>query len=120
MIEGVASRTAKGAAEARAAHQVFENGAIFHDPMALRILGKSEQEFREGWAPPDGSRLVNLMDFLPGRSRFAEDNLRRAVEDGVRQYVVLGAGLDTFAIRNPYAQLGLKVFEVDHPETTAW
>ena len=38
----------------------------------------------------------------------------------MRQYVVLGAGLDTFAYRNPHADRGLKVFEVDHPATQRW
>ncbi len=52
------------------------------------------------------------------RSRYAEDELAHAVAQGVAQYVVLGAGLDTFAYRNPHP--GLRVFEVDHPATQAW
>ena len=55
---------------------------------------------------------------MAARSRYAEDELACAVARGVRQYVVLGAGLDTFAYRNPHA--GLRVFEVDHPATQAW
>jgi len=54
------------------------------------------------------------------RSRYAEDALGEAVASGVRQYVLLGAGLDTFAYRNPYAAEGLRVFEVDHPATQQW
>jgi methyltransferase (TIGR00027 family) len=54
------------------------------------------------------------------RSRYAEDSLALAVERGVRQYIVLGAGLDTFAYRNFYAEVGLRVLEVDHPATQAW
>jgi methyltransferase (TIGR00027 family) len=56
--------------------------------------------------------------FIAARSRFAEERLAAAVARGVRQYVVLGAGLDTFAQRNPFE--GLRVFEVDHPATQAW
>ena len=52
------------------------------------------------------------------RSRVAEDELARSVAAGVRQYVVLGAGLDTFAYRNPFPDV--RVFEVDHPATQAW
>jgi methyltransferase (TIGR00027 family) len=52
------------------------------------------------------------------RSRFAEDALERAFATGVRQYVVLGAGLDTYAARSPHEDL--RVFEVDHPATQAW
>lgn len=59
-----------------------------------------------------------LRAFLAARSRLAEDALTDAVARGVRQYVVLGAGLDTFAYRNPHA--GLRVFEVDLPATRAW
>jgi methyltransferase (TIGR00027 family) len=55
---------------------------------------------------------------MAARSRFAEDELAHAVAHGVKQYVVLGAGLDTFAYRNPHP--GLRVFEVDHPATQAW
>jgi methyltransferase (TIGR00027 family) len=52
------------------------------------------------------------------RSRYAEDQLAKAVSEGVQQYLVLGAGLDTFAFRNPHS--GLRVFEVDHPATQQW
>jgi len=59
-----------------------------------------------------------LRAFLVARSRYSEDNLARAVSEGLTQYVLLGAGLDTFAHRNPYPQL--RVFEVDHPATQQW
>jgi methyltransferase (TIGR00027 family) len=55
--------------------------------------------------------------FISARSRYAEDELAQSVRGGVRQYVILGAGLDTFAYRNPYSA---RVFEVDHPATQAW
>ncbi len=56
--------------------------------------------------------------FTAARSRIAEEALSRAVERGVRQIVILGAGLDTFALRNPHG--GLEIYEVDHPATQAW
>ena len=52
------------------------------------------------------------------RNRYAEDELARSIQRGVNQYVILGAGLDTFAYRNPFPRL--RVFEVDHPATQAW
>jgi methyltransferase (TIGR00027 family) len=94
----------------RAAHQVLDRPPVFEDPMALRILGSEAGEL-----PSD---MPQLRAFLAARSRYAEDELADAAARGVRQYVVLGAGLDTFACRNPYA--GLRVFEVDHPSTQAW
>lgn len=61
---------------------------------------------------------TNLRAMVAARSRFAEDQLAVAVGQGVRQCVVLGAGLDTFAYRNPFKEL--HVIEVDHPATQAW
>jgi methyltransferase (TIGR00027 family) len=58
--------------------------------------------------------------FVTARSRFSEDALAASVARGVRQVVVLGAGLDTFSLRNPFAEKGVRVFEVDHPATQAW
>ncbi len=57
--------------------------------------------------------------FMAVRSRYAEDGLAQAVERGVSQYVLLGAGLDTFGYRNPFEGC-VRVFEVDHPATQAW
>jgi len=71
----------------------------------------------------DPARFENsprLRAFIAVRSRFAEEELAAALHRGVRQFVLLGAGLDTFAYRNPFAASGLRVFEVDHPATQAW
>jgi len=105
------SRTALRVAVRRAAHQLFDHPRVFNDPLAVRILGPDTP------LEPDDA-AASLRAFLVARSRYAEDQLAEAVQRGVRQYVVLGAGLDTFAYRNPYA--GLRVFEVDHPSTQAW
>lgn len=111
------SRTAWAAAAHRGAHQVLEQGRIFADPLALRILG-SEAENEVRTAESDTSRRRMRM-FIAARTRFAEDHLAAAVEKGVRQLVVLGAGLDTFAYRSPFLDR-LRIFEVDHPATQAW
>jgi methyltransferase (TIGR00027 family) len=54
------------------------------------------------------------------RSRYVEEELDRAIEHGVSQYVILGAGLDSFAYRKPGVTNALRVFEVDYPATQAW
>jgi methyltransferase (TIGR00027 family) len=116
---GEPSRTARGVALQRAAHQLLETPLVFEDPLALRMfgaqgvrwLGRNLDRYRT-------PRSRAMRAFLVMRSRFAEDELARAHARGVRQYVVLGAGLDTFAYRNPHRRL--KVFEVDHPATQAW
>jgi methyltransferase (TIGR00027 family) len=110
------SLTARGAAGHRAAHQVLENGSIFRDPFARRILGSEECARADARAADPKMRPMRL--FLAARSRFAEDALAASVARGVRQVVVLGAGFDTFALRNPYPDV--LVYEVDHPATQAW
>jgi methyltransferase (TIGR00027 family) len=118
MQEGRFSRTARRVAIRRAAHQLLDQPKVLDDPLALRIIGsEAEDELRTN--PKEHHAFSRAFRaFMAARSRFAEDELARAVEQGVKQYVVLGAGLDTFAYRNPYA--GLRVFEVDHPDTQAW
>jgi len=92
---------------------------VFPDPIAVPILGETYlEELRRTPLRPDRPFSVGLRAFLVARSRYAEDSLSRGVAGGVRQYVLLGAGLDTFAYRNPYT--GLRVFEVDHPATQGW
>jgi methyltransferase (TIGR00027 family) len=112
------SVTAIGAAAYRAAHQKSENGNILFDPFARLILGEDASLVADSGALDPTSRMLRL--FTAARSRFAEDAISNAVGRGVRQVVVLGAGLDTFSLRNPYATVGVRVFEVDHPATQAW
>jgi len=103
----------------RAAHQIVDQPKVLDDPLAMRIIGaEAAAAISSGTADQGKSYSRYLRAFLVARSRFAEDELARAVANGVRQFVLLGAGLDTFAYRNPHA--GLKVFEVDHPATQAW
>lgn len=119
MQPGKPSRTALGAAGLRAAHQVLDGAAIFVDSLALRILGADADDLmREAKAEADPFRQ-RLRWFIAIRSRIAEDALTAAVKRGVRQLVVLGAGLDTYAYRAPHSQ-DLRIFEVDHPATQAW
>jgi methyltransferase (TIGR00027 family) len=121
VIEGRPSRTALGAAARRALHRVLDDPLILDDPLALDIL------------PPEGVARVQrdaarrrfpgssqLRGFLAARSRIAEDQLALGVARGVDQYVILGAGLDTFAYRSHDRFPSLRVFEVDYPATQIW
>lgn len=107
------SRTALGVAIHRAVHQEAEGGRVFSDPFAKAILGPDAEALI---AERSGPRYRQMRLFVAVRSRFAQDSLMAAVGRGVRQVVVLGAGLDTTALRNP----GLAVFEVDRPATQEW
>ncbi len=119
MKQGRFSRTAYKVALRRAAHQLFDQPKVLDDPLAVPIVGAEAAEKLRA-SPKERNHPVAraFRAFMVARSRYAEDQLAQAVERGVRQYVVLGAGLDTFAYRNHYAQL--RVFEVDHPATQAW
>jgi methyltransferase (TIGR00027 family) len=115
------SRTAQGAAMHRAAHQLLDMPPLFVDPLAVRIIGpEAERELRGGtdWHARD--RAGGLRAFIAMRSRFAEDGLSSAMARGVRQYVLLGAGLDTFAYRAGDRFSQVTIFEIDHPATQAW
>jgi methyltransferase (TIGR00027 family) len=104
----------------RAAHQIFDDPKVFDDPIAMPILGPGAEE-RLRSEPRFLNRLGRAVRAsMAARSRYAEDRLGRAVERGAKQYVVLGAGLDTFAYRNPFGDRELRVFEVDHPATQEW
>lgn len=119
MKHATPSRSALRVALRRAAHQIYDTPLVFDDPVAVPILGATyAEELRRTPVRTDRPFSVALRAFIVARSRYAEDNLSRAVTAGVRQYVLLGAGLDTFAYRNPYPQL--RVFEVDHPATQQW
>jgi methyltransferase (TIGR00027 family) len=122
VIGGRPSLTARRVAESRAAHQLLDAAPrVLEDPLALRILGDAAvQSIRARRARFDSAPARFLRAFLVARSRIAEDTLGAAVARGVRQYVILGAGLDTFAYRSPYPPAELAVFEVDHPDTQRW
>ncbi|WP_018179694.1 class I SAM-dependent methyltransferase [Jongsikchunia kroppenstedtii] len=114
------SQTALATAYARAYHQVADRAHILEDPVAARLLGLTADELSELREPTEdrpGSGVTYRPRrlFFAARSRFAEDRIAAA---GVRQVVILGAGLDTFAYRNPNPDM--RVFEVDHPATQAW
>ena len=115
MQTGRASRTALRVAIRRAAHQVIDRPRVLDDPIAVPLIGPGFDRDMERAMHPV-ARDFRL--FMAARSRYTEDKLEAAVAHGVKQYVVLGAGLDTFAYRNPFPSL--RIFEVDFPATQQW
>ena len=115
------SLTANKVAMMRAAHQIFDNPKIFEDPIAISIIGtQGVFEIRSEKRKFKIRLHSYLRAIVVARSRFVEDALSMAIKQGIRQYVILGAGLDTFAYRNPYSDAGLRVFEIDYPATQKW
>jgi methyltransferase (TIGR00027 family) len=115
METGRASKTALRVAIRRAAHQLMEQPRILDDPIAVPLLGPG---FARDMERASHKVARDFRAFMAARSRYTEDRLAEAVSRGVTQYVILGAGLDTFAYRNPFPSL--RVFEVDFPATQAW
>jgi len=98
----------------RATHQLLDRPRLFDDPLAIAIAGE------EARLIPERKRIEmqSHRALIAARNRHAEDELNAALARGASQYVILGAGLDTYAYRNPNANL--RVFEVDHPATQVW
>jgi methyltransferase (TIGR00027 family) len=116
MIEGRPSRSALGMAMHRAAHQVLDQPLVFEDPLALPIVGAEGRQWLETnrhWYEANAP----IRAFTVARSLFAEHAIGEAALAGLRQCASLGAGLDTFAYRNPTKA---RVFEADSPATQAW
>jgi len=135
MDEGRASRTAIATAYFRAHHYAHASPKIFEDSLAGALLNAREREavekfLLEGLAKynpalarsrADRTTLVGYalrgLVVVLARARYTEDRLAEAMRDGVSQYVVIGAGLDTFALRRPDLQDRLRIIEIDHPAT---
>src|SRR3954453_12799980 len=122
MDVGQASRTAALTAMVRAAHQLIDGEPkVLTDPIVIGLVDDATVERieeRRGAFDTSGQRILRSAVVL--RNRFTENQLALAVQRGVRQYVILGAGLDTFPYRQPPFARPLQIFKVDHPATQAW
>lgn len=121
MWAGYASRSAMGSALLRAAHVREDTPPwVFEDTMSARLLTAGEAEPLEAtlatW-PPQVHAAVRVEHSV--RTRLAEDVAVDGLAEGRRDYVLLGAGLDTFAWRHPIADR-FTVWELDHPDTQAF
>jgi methyltransferase (TIGR00027 family) len=130
------SRTALNVAFIRAQHHLHDEPKLLDDPYAHRLLTEAEMAaFAKtyvrmaldlGVTPGDPATVLAraLREITPAgsalaRARYTEDRLAMAVERGVPQYVLVGAGLDTFAFRRADVRDRVQVFELDHPQSQA-
>jgi methyltransferase (TIGR00027 family) len=103
----------------RAAHQLFDRPVVFDDPYAVPLLGAAGAEaLQRTPRGPQRQWSRSLRAFAVARSCVAEEQLAIAVAGGVTRYWLLGAGLDTFALRNPWPHV--RVVEVDQAPMQAW
>jgi methyltransferase (TIGR00027 family) len=118
-MESVPSRTAMIAAVGRALHRMTETPPwVLDDPFALVLVGPQWMDLRERMLSLfPGQVIREACAAVCARSRYSEDRLTAGA---FRQYVILGAGLDSFAWRRPDRLRSLRVFEVDHPASQAW
>ncbi|HEX5140996.1 MAG TPA: class I SAM-dependent methyltransferase, partial [Dehalococcoidia bacterium] len=123
----------------RAYHREHNEDLVFDDPVAASLVTPEERDFLEKLCidalanvdpelktlpQPEGfDRFFHSFQAIPeilARARYNEDRLLAAVQGGMRQYVIVGAGLETFAIRRTDLSGSLGVFETDHPLTQAF
>jgi methyltransferase (TIGR00027 family) len=121
MDAGQPSRTALATAAARAAHRLVDRDPlIFDDGLAGVLLGDLADALIAVHRHEESAEvLASMRVAMTARSRYTEDRLAEAIHGGVGQFVLLGAGLDSFAYRSSFGR-PLLVFEVDHPATQAW
>lgn len=124
MKNGRASRTAEAAAGIRAYDYLYINNPIFSDPYALQMTSPAWRALLSNQLLMKflNSKALNqtlglLIAQVTARSRYTEDWLFEAIARGMRQYVLIGAGLDSFALRQAAYYPELKIYEVDHPDT---
>ena len=138
MNDTKASRTALVTSLMRAVHTRLDRPALIEDPWGDRLVPEAEREALRKLAvstlePEARQRLEALgsdeavvhaafhanpvYGTVIVRTRYAEDALEAAVARGARQYVIIGAGMDSFALRQPAFAQGVQIFEIDHPST---
>ncbi len=112
------SATALAVSMQRAAHLILDGEPkIFEDQFALPFIGQQSESSFKSLQTPEAKFTRSC---ILCRSRYAEDLLYKAISRGVKQYVILGAGLDSFAYQNKNLSDKLRIFEVDHPASQEW
>jgi methyltransferase (TIGR00027 family) len=103
----------------RALHvEVDPSPHVLHDTLGLKLVGPTDD-----WrARPDMDPTfsASMRAAIVARARVVDDLVIEAAGDGVKQFVILGAGLDTFAARHPDLMRSMRVFEIDEPASQAW
>jgi len=118
------SSTAEATAAMRAAHYLYHQPVVFHDPYALQLTSPALRRVLQnrffGWLLSRkfiSSSLRPITAQVVSRAKYAEEKLEQAVAKGIYQYVMISAGLDTFSLRRPDFSSGLQIYELDHPAT---
>jgi methyltransferase (TIGR00027 family) len=121
MLPGQPSQTLLASAIRRGQHQLFDSPPILNDPVVLALVPEAKQpDILAEMGNPSEPLPTLLRALMAMRSRFAEDRLAQAAARSIGQYVIIGAGLDTFPWRQPKFAGDLQIFAVDHPVSLGW
>ncbi|PUZ23452.1 SAM-dependent methyltransferase [Chitinophaga parva] len=113
------NHTAERTALWRALHlQVDALPHIMEDEIGLRMVAPGADWRHRPDMDPDATKRIRAS--MVARGRFVDDLVLEQAANGVTQYVLLGAGLDSFAVRYPAVSEGLQLFEIDQEDTLAW
>jgi methyltransferase (TIGR00027 family) len=117
------SKTAEWVAVARAAHLLYDRPVLFEDKFAVNLISRTWRWIVKMpplfWLISRYSGMTTARGRLVIRARYVEDKLDSAMRAGIDQYVILGAGFDSFAWRRPDVAGLLTIFEIDHPDSQA-
>jgi methyltransferase (TIGR00027 family) len=91
---------------------------VFEDELGLRLADPQDDWRKRADMDPRNTSLMRAS--IVARARFVEDLVTEQANQGVKQYVILGAGLDTFAQRKPEIASRMRIFEIDRPEPQVW
>jgi methyltransferase (TIGR00027 family) len=121
MLPRQPSRTLLGSAIRRGQHQLLDSPLVFHDPVIVDMVPEAaDPGVLPDLGPYDAIVPTLHRALMAMRARFTEDCLTQAAQRGARQYVIIGAGLDTFPWRQPDFARGMQIFAVDHPASLIW
>ena len=121
MLPGQPSRTLLGSAIRRGQHQLLDRPLILDDPVVLKLVPEAADPgiLPEMGGPQEAAPTL-LRALMAMRARFTEDRLMKAAQRGAQQYVIIGAGLDTFPWRQPAFARTMAIFAADYPESLVW
>ena len=116
--------TAEATAAIRAMHLLYDQPVVFNDPYALQLTSPAlrrvcqnrlfqwilRRKFISETFRPISAQVLS-------RAKYAEEKLEQAVSKGISQYVIIGAGFDSFCLRRPSFSADLRIYEIDHPVT---
>jgi methyltransferase (TIGR00027 family) len=116
--------TARATAAIRAMHLLYDQPVVFNDPYALQFTHPAFRRICRSRFFPWLLRRRFISEMLQpisaqvlSRAKYSEEKLEQAVSKGISQYVIIGAGFDSFCIRRPDFSSCLRIYEIDHPTT---